>query len=188
MRIVAGRLRGRPIRAPQGRATRPTADRVRQSLFELLGDISGARVADLYAGSGALGIEALSRGAEHASFVESASAAVACLRENLRRLGLTDRALVVRARVERARAPLLRLGPYDLILCDPPWPRVPQALAALARLLRPDLLAASCTVVIEHSARRPVHQLTCPGLELTERRIWGDSAASFFAARVQDQP
>ena len=88
MRVVAGELRGRRLVAPSGDATRPTADRVREALFSILGDVSGARVLDLYAGSGALGIEALSRGAAAATFVDSSQEAVAAIRRNLSELGL----------------------------------------------------------------------------------------------------
>ena len=91
VRVVAGLLRGRRLRAPSGVATRPTADRVRQGLFGVLGDLHGARVADLYAGSGALGIEALSRGAESVVFVESAKSALKVLHANLAELGLEPR-------------------------------------------------------------------------------------------------
>src|SRR5580704_10651585 len=88
MRVIAGTLGGRRLRAPAGRATRPTSDRVREALFSMLGEIDGARVLDLFAGSGALGIEALSRGAAHAVFVERDAGAAAVLRENLRALGV----------------------------------------------------------------------------------------------------
>ena len=90
VRVVAGRLRGRGLSAPAGDATRPTGARVKEALFSILGDVTGARVLDLYAGSGALGIEALSRGAASGVFVESARPALACLRENLTKLGLDD--------------------------------------------------------------------------------------------------
>lgn len=182
MRVIAGRLRGRSIRAPRGSATRPTTDRVREALFEVLGDVSQVRLVDLYAGSGALGIEALSRGARFACFVESSNPAVGCIRANLDRLGLADLGVVIRAPVERAHAQLKRHGPFDLVLCDPPWMNLKQALGAVARLLQTDRLADGSTVVVLHPSRQPVEGWSCPGLAQVDRRTWGDSAASLFRA------
>lgn len=122
MRVVAGEARGRPIIAPEGNRTRPTSDRVRESIFNMLfslGATDGATVIDLFAGSGALGIEALSRGAEHCTFVEQDRRAVECIRENLDVLGFTDRSTVIQADVvtwiER------NTERVDLILADPPY-------------------------------------------------------------------
>ena len=122
MRVVAGEARGRPIIAPEGNRTRPTSDRVRESIFNMLfslGATDGATVIDLFAGSGALGIEALSRGASHCTFVEQDRRAVECIRENLDVLGFTDRSTVIQADVvtwiER------NTERVDLILADPPY-------------------------------------------------------------------
>ena len=95
MRVIAGRHRGRRLRAPRGAATRPTSDRVREAIFSIVGDCSDLRVLDLFAGSGAMGIEALSRGAQSATFVDSAPEAAACIRSNLAALDLTAAARVV---------------------------------------------------------------------------------------------
>jgi 16S rRNA (guanine966-N2)-methyltransferase len=145
VRVIAGSCRGRPLRAPAGSATRPTADRVREAVFDVLGsltDVEGSAVLDLFAGSGAMGIEALSRGAASAVFVEQRPDALVAVRANLASLGLEARARVVRAEVLRwlagsaAPAP----GTVDLALCDPPydfgdWPallgQLPAALAVL---------------------------------------------------------
>jgi 16S rRNA (guanine966-N2)-methyltransferase len=121
VRVVAGTLRGRRLVAPQGRDTRPTSDRVREATFNALaslGLLAEARVIDLFAGSGALGIEALSRGAAHCTFVEQARAALVALRTNVDALGLADRSLVAPMDVDRflASAP-----PADLVLADPPY-------------------------------------------------------------------
>lgn len=186
MRVVAGALRGRPLRAPRGSRTRPTADRVRQALFSVLGDIQGARVADLYAGSGALGIEALSRGAEHAVFVESSRAALDAIRHNLHSLGIEQQGTVLPLRVERASRALDEHGPYDLVLCDPPWPELERALAALGRTLDPGQLCPGARVVIEHPAQRPVTIPASLGLERFDERRWGDSAASLFVRKEID--
>ncbi len=122
MRVVAGESRGRPIVAPEGNRTRPTSDRVRESIFNMLfslGATSETDVLDLYAGCGALGIEALSRGASHCTFVERDRRAVECIRNNLDALGYGDRATVVQADV------LEWVGQndagYDVVLADPPY-------------------------------------------------------------------
>lgn len=188
MRVIAGALRGRPLRAPRGTRTRPTADRVRQALFSILGDVQGARVVDLYAGSGALGIEALSRGAAHAVFVESSRAALDTIRDNLRTLGLERQASVLPLRVERAAQGLEQRGPYDLVLCDPPWPELDRALLALGRVLRPALLAPGARVVLEHPAQRPVELPTSLGLECSTTRRWGDSAVTVLVRREIENP
>jgi len=121
MRIIAGAWRGRTIEAPPGVATRPTGDRVRETLFSMLANRLGSfeelRVADLFAGSGALGLEALSRGAASAIFVESDAAAVAAIRRNAERLGATERARVIAG----SALALPRSEPFDLIFADPPY-------------------------------------------------------------------
>jgi 16S rRNA (guanine966-N2)-methyltransferase len=146
MRVVAGTAGGRLLRAPDGRETRPTSDRVREAVFNALGSldaIEGAVVADLYAGSGALGIEALSRGASRATFVEASAAARAVIEANLAGTDLGDRATVVAGDVlGHLRATTDR---YDLVLADPPyafdgWPAL--AAAAVARLAPDGVLVA----------------------------------------------
>ena len=122
VRVVAGSHRGRRLAAPQGRATRPTPDRVREAVFNMLyslGGMAGAKVVDLYAGTGAMGIEALSRGADHALFVETSPEALAALRENLLTVGLEDRAEIVSRDVESfLRSSSTR---FDLAIIDPPY-------------------------------------------------------------------
>jgi 16S rRNA (guanine966-N2)-methyltransferase len=121
VRIIAGQLRGRPLLAPPGSATRPTADRVREALFSMLasrlGTFEDLRVADLFAGSGALGFEALSRGAAEAVFVETDAKALAAIKANAAKLGLTDKVRVLGG----SALALPRNDPYDLILADPPY-------------------------------------------------------------------
>lgn len=126
MRVIGGTCRGRPLRAPAGTTTRPTADRVREAIFDVLGSIQsleGCRVLDLFAGSGAMGIEALSRGATRAVFVDKAPEACAAVRSNLTGLGLDDRGTVVRADVLSwlVRADTEDASDADLALCDPPY-------------------------------------------------------------------
>jgi 16S rRNA (guanine966-N2)-methyltransferase len=180
MRVIAGRLGGRRLRAPHGSATRPTADRVREALFSVLGDLDSARVLDLYAGSGALGIEALSRGASHATFVERARPAVACIRANLAELELEAFATVVPLPVERARRGVAKRAPYDLVLCDPPWPELDRLLPGLWRLLSPDLLAKGARISMEHPASMEIVLPAALPLELLTRRTWGDTGVTLF--------
>src|SRR6185503_5667213 len=134
MRIIAGTWRGRPLAAPPGQATRPTRDRAREGLFSMLqsrlGSFEGLSVADLFAGTGALGLEALSRGAGHCTFIEKDRQALAILRRNIDRLGAGDRADVRAQAVEHAPPPA---APFDLVLMDPPY-GAGLAQAALQRL------------------------------------------------------
>lgn len=180
MRVVAGRLGGRLLKAPAGDATRPTGARVKEALFAVLADVQGARVLDLYAGSGALGIEALSRGAQSAVFVESGRPALAVLRENLAKLELSRESHVIPARVEAAGSQLAARAPYDLVLCDPPWKDVSSALAALEALARAGLLAAGARVALEHSAKDKLEPSPPSPLEILDTRRWGDTAVTFL--------
>ncbi len=152
MRIIAGRFARRVLKVPKGLDVRPTADRVREALFSALesrGAIAGARVLDLFAGSGALGLEALSRGAAHATFVEQRTTAASALRANIDALGAGAESSVIRADAMawHRRAPA---AAFDLVLADPPYDldQLPDLPANLLRLLAPE-----GTLVIEHDAR-----------------------------------
>jgi 16S rRNA (guanine966-N2)-methyltransferase len=165
VRVVAGAFKGRQLRAPRGTRTRPTADRVREALFSMLGDLHGARVLDLFAGSGALGIEALSRGAARALFVDRDPQAVATIRRNLETVG-------VEAEVRRQDA--LRFvatgkGPFDLVLIDPPYDSASRLAEPLAEQL-PRVLAEHAVVVTESNKRNPL-ELPLP---LRREREYGD--------------
>ena len=150
MRIVAGEWRGRRLDAPTGLETRPTADRVRETLFSMLvsriGAFEGLRVADLFAGSGALGFEALSRGAAEACFVDSAAAAVAAIRANATRLGANDKVKVVAASIMS----LPPADPFDLIFADPPYASG-SGSAAVAAVLRAGWLKPGGWMSVETS-------------------------------------
>ena len=181
MRVIAGALRGRTIKAPKGSTTRPTTDKVREAWFSILGDVSGARVLELYAGTGALGIEALSRGADHAVFVEAWGPAQRALLENLQHLGLCERSVVIKRRVEAAQKRLHELAPFDLVLADPPWTELQQSLARIEHTLHRDLLAASARVFVGHPSKFEFTEpFGGPALERVDRRAWGDSGASLF--------
>jgi 16S rRNA (guanine966-N2)-methyltransferase len=149
MRIIAGEWRGRPLVAPEGRGTRPTSDRAREGLFSMLasrlGSFEGLRVADLFAGTGALGLEALSRGAAHCTFIDSDRDALATIRRNLDRFGAASRAEVRAQSVEHAPPPL---APVDLLFLDPPY-RTGLAEMALARLGDPAWIAPAGLVSVE---------------------------------------
>jgi 16S rRNA (guanine966-N2)-methyltransferase len=166
VRIVAGEFKGRRLATPRGTGTRPTADRVREALFSMLGDVGGARVLDLYAGSGALGIEALSRGAASAVFVEHDPQAVAAIERNLAPLDVE--AAVRRADVVRwlARAE----GPFDLVFCDPPYDVASRLAGPLAERL-PGLTADDARIVTESNKRNPL-ELPFP---LIVERSYGDT-------------
>lgn len=164
-------------------ATRPTPDRVREALFSILGSVEGARVLDLYAGTGALGIEALSRGASQATFVENARPALDALRENLAKLGLAGSATVLAMRVEQAARRMGASGSdrFDLVFADPPYEMVRDGSAprAIASVIEAGLLAEAAWVVLEHGALDEAPEL--PGLALQESRRYGDTALSLYA-------
>jgi 16S rRNA (guanine966-N2)-methyltransferase len=168
--VIAGQWRGRRLQAPAGAATRPTGDRVREALFSILGErVAGARVLDLFAGSGALGIEALSRGAAEATFVDSAPAAIRAVRANLAALG-------GEADVRRADA-LRFLGgasaaarQYDLVFLDPPY-RLAGRLGGELTAALPAVLAPGAAVVVESDRRVPL----ALDLPLLDERRYGDT-------------
>ncbi|MEX2228022.1 MAG: 16S rRNA (guanine(966)-N(2))-methyltransferase RsmD [Dehalococcoidia bacterium] len=166
MRVIAGSARGIELRAPRGRGTRPTAGRLREALFSMLeaAGVDFTDTLDLYAGSGALGIEALSRGAERCTFVESDARACEALRANLERTGFTDHARVERRQVERWRAS--GDGAHTLVLADPPYHDA-TSWSAIERALT-GALADAATVVVEHSARE------APPASLAGRSLWRD--------------
>ncbi|HEX2070104.1 MAG TPA: 16S rRNA (guanine(966)-N(2))-methyltransferase RsmD [Thermoleophilaceae bacterium] len=174
MRIVAGELRGRRLVAPAGGATRPTADRVREALFSILGDVSGLRVLDLYAGSGALGIEALSRGAAQAVFVDSSQTAVAAIRRNLAQLDL-DAPVQRRDALAYLRAAAAG-DPYDLVFADPPYDSAVRVGPRLAELL-PPILTADAVIVTESNKRAP---LELP-FDLLRERSYGDTRIALYS-------
>jgi 16S rRNA (guanine966-N2)-methyltransferase len=184
MRVIAGRYGGRVLRAPKGWATRPTAQRVRQALFDVLGELDGLRVLDLYAGSGALGIEALSRGSSHAVFVETGRAALSVLRANLTKLGLGGCCSVLGLRVERASRHLVSLGPFGVVFCDPPWAEAPTASAILNEFDWAGLLAEGARVILEHPADSAMTLDPATGLRLEDRRTWGDTGMSLYVFSV----
>ena len=169
MRIVAGERKGTRLHAPAGQGTRPTSDRLRESLFSILGDVSGLRVLDPFAGSGALGLEAISRGAASATFVELNPPSLRALEANIATLGVADRATVHRGDALRF-AERLAAGAFDLALADPPYTR--DDAAGLVALFRRTPFARILSV--EHSA-----DLRLDG---DSTRRYGDTALTFCHA------
>jgi 16S rRNA (guanine966-N2)-methyltransferase len=152
MRIIAGSRKGHRIAAPRGDKTRPTGDRVREALFNMLGPLDGASVADLFAGSGALGLEALSRGAQRCVFVESGHAAARVIQSNLLKLGLTGAIVQKRDALAFLREEGARGTRYDLVLCDPPYGEWEKLESDLVELL-PRVLAGDAVLAVETDAR-----------------------------------
>jgi 16S rRNA (guanine966-N2)-methyltransferase len=173
MRVIAGRLGGRRLKGPRGRVTRPTSDRVREGLFAMLGELEGASVLDLFAGTGALGIEALSRGAASVVFVERHAGAVRAMNKNLAALGIESTEAEVRRgdALGALRSARGREETYDLVFIDPPyrqaheWGR--EFSAVLLSLLRP-----AARVVVESDRRAPLEL----GMEVEQERRYGDTS------------
>lgn len=180
MRIVGGLYRSRELVAPRGQKTRPTSDRVREALFSMLTsqqDFAGLRVLDLFAGTGALGLEALSRGAQSAVFVEQDRAALRALSHNVGALGVEAQVRVLALPVEKAAA---RVGAVDLVFADPPYDVVSRG--ALATVLQ-DYRALGARWVVEHASRDGAP--TLPDLQLISSRVYGDTAISLYEPAIE---
>lgn len=181
MRIVAGKFRGKPLRSPSDLSIRPTADRVREALFNILANrlgpsLEGKRVLDLFAGTGALGLEALSRGASHVTFVETGTEARGLIRDHIDDFGVGGVAKLLR-RDATALGPPGSMRPFDLVFLDPPYG---QNLGerALAVLLEQGWLANEAVVVFEEAAGA---EIALPvGLRLEDRRVYGAAAIHLF--------
>jgi 16S rRNA (guanine966-N2)-methyltransferase len=178
VRVIGGRYGGRRLKVPPGVRTRPTADRVREALFSILGDVEDLRVADLFAGSGALGIEALSRGAAHSTFVEESHGAVGILKFNLAALGILEGVEVFEW---EALSWLRTVGgnlDFDLVFVDPPYSSAPRLAEPLTELL-PGVLSAHATIVTESDKRDPL----VLELPLDDERVYGDTRLAFHYVR-----
>ena len=176
MRIIGGTHRGRQIAAPKGGHTRPTGDRVREALFNLVGPVDGASVLDLYAGSGALGLEALSRGARRCVFVETDGAACRAIRANLETLGLIGGLVTQRDSAAVLREERTAGRRHELLLLDPPYELWQELEPRLAELL-PAVVAEAGMVVVETDARV---EPTLP-LDLVTTRRYGSARLTLFA-------
>ena len=186
MRIAAGRFRGRRLVTPQGAATRPTGARVREAVFDILvhGEgfrLAGATVLDVFAGAGALGLEALSRGAGSVTFIERAGPAGAAIAANIEALGATAEARLISA--DATRPPPCSGRPADLVFLDPPYGQGLEA-GALAALVKAGWLAAGALVTVEHATGDEI--AIPPGFEAVDRRTYGTSAVLFLRYRGGD--
>jgi 16S rRNA (guanine(966)-N(2))-methyltransferase RsmD len=182
MRVIAGSLKGRRLEAPAWDGLRPTSDKLRETLFNVLAPrIPGARVADVYAGTGAIGIEAISRGALEVTFIEQDRRAQALIAANLARCGITTRYTIVGAAARTALESLGEDTRFDIALLDPPYaagePAVAEVLAAAG-----ERIAADGLVVLEH-ARRGAAPAAAGRLVRTRTLVSGDSALAFFAPK-----
>ena len=175
MRVVAGRLRGRRLVMPAGAVTRPTADRVREAIFSILGDVSGLRVLDLFAGSGALGIEALSRGACELDLVDQDRCAARAIERNLSGLGLEARSHRREVVAWLDAQPAGRT--FELVFCDPPYDSAARLAAPLAERL-PQILDPEARIVTESHKRTPL-ELPLP---LLRERTYGDTRIAVHRA------
>ena len=183
MRVIGGFLGSRRLVAPSS-GVRPTSDRVREAVFAHLGELSGLRALDLYAGTGSLGIEAISRGAQDAVFVERAAQSLRALNANLSSLGIGDRTRVLRGDVCRC---VRRLGReeerFDLVFLDPPYASSQESERAAAAIVDAKLLAEGATLVFELPKRHSLAPIS--GLVVGERRSYGDTAIE-LAVQTQD--
>lgn len=185
MRIIAGEAKGRRIKAPRGRATRPMRDFVREAVFSMLGPrTGGARVLDLFAGSGSLGLEALSRGAARAVFVDYAKEPTRIIQENLDMLGMSEKGKVIKAEVldylRKARSSEL---PYDLIFIDPPYRiDLKYRQEMLKRIAAGGFIAPSAVVIIEAPLRSEPPQSSA-GMIFSERRKYGETVVDIYVSK-----
>jgi 16S rRNA (guanine(966)-N(2))-methyltransferase RsmD len=183
MRIVAGRFRGLRLQAPAGRVIRPTADRVREALFSIVASRArGARVLDLFAGTGALGLEALSRGAAQVTFVDQGSEAIRIIRANIQRLGVTEQVEVLQGDAVRVVKRLAgRKLLFDLLFMDPPYGK------GLVEMTLPHLggvATSGALLVIERSSREPAPESSVEWLHETSR-TYGDTSISLYSREIQ---
>lgn len=182
MRIVGGHHRGRRLVAPKGDRTRPTSDRAREAIFDILFDVRDLAFLDLFAGTGAVGLEALSRGARRAVFAETDRAALESIEANLERLDLSAKAEVVRLDAARAVTERERRGEtFDVVFADPPWDRVGELIPKLLAAV-PAVLAEGGRFILEHDARTPPPDPP-PVLATFDRRKYGDTALAFYRRR-----
>jgi 16S rRNA (guanine(966)-N(2))-methyltransferase RsmD len=179
MRVIGGTAKGRRLEAPRGRRVRPTLDRVREALFDILSsDVPGTRFLDLFAGTGANGIEALSRGAEQATFVDADTTVLAVLRRNLQHTGFADRARCLRLTLPTGLRDFGRAhGSFGIVFMDPPR-EFSEIGAMLDSIRRQGIVCPEGVLVAEHDSRTPVGERE--GWHRARRAVYGETALSFF--------
>jgi 16S rRNA (guanine(966)-N(2))-methyltransferase RsmD len=180
MRVISGSAKGHKLYAPRSARVRPALDQVKEAIFNILFDVSDATVLDLFAGSGSVGIEALSRGAASCVFVEEWDQAIASIERNLSHCKLEDKARIIKSRVDKAIGRLEREeSSFDLIFVDPPYEKglVMKTLEALGG----SRMAKSALIVVEHHPKEPIEDI--PTLALTDSRKYGQTCVSFLKHR-----
>ncbi|MCL5291081.1 MAG: 16S rRNA (guanine(966)-N(2))-methyltransferase RsmD [Actinobacteria bacterium] len=182
MRIIAGTAKGRRLKTPKGRTIRPTSDRVREAIFNIVGpDVVGARVLDLYAGTGAFGIEALSRGAAEVIFMDDAREAVALIDVNLRLTGLVDGGRIIKVKIEKGLDRLAKEPTsLNLIFLDPPYRISVSALRDICEKAA-RLLAAGGLMIVEHSTKLVAPDID--GMTATASKKYGDTTVTIYSKR-----
>lgn len=186
MRIIGGEFRGRAIRLPGGCRIRPTADRVKEALFNILGPVEGKSFIDVFAGCGNVGLEALSRGACRSVFVEKDLRLIEAIRKNLRLLGFEARAEVIAADAEKG---MRRLGKkkerFDILFADPPYEE--GFLTEIMNCLEgAELLTENGIIILQHSLREPLKQSLTQPLVVSDQRRYGDTLLSFLKKRREE--
>jgi 16S rRNA (guanine966-N2)-methyltransferase len=178
MRVISGTARGLKLVAPTGNRTRPALDQVKEAIFNILFDVSDMRVLDLFAGSGSIGIEALSRGASEAVFVDEWNKATEVIRKNLEHCHLDDRAMVIRSQVDRAVDRFGRKGEkFDLIFVDPPYQK-DLVTPSLTKLSAASIASENAIIVVEHHPKETIGEID--GLRLTDSRKYGQTLITFL--------
>jgi 16S rRNA (guanine966-N2)-methyltransferase len=186
MRIIGGKARGRQIRLPAGCGIRPTADRVKESLFNILHPVEGTYFLDIYAGCGNVGLEALSRGARGSVFVEKNPRLVEAIRENLRLLGFEGQGEVIAAGAQQGLRRLGKRGDrFDILFADPPYDEdiLPEILRCLEGA---ELLAENGIIVLQHSVREDPKESLAQALVMTDQRRYGDTRLSFLKKSTEE--
>ena len=180
MRVIAGTAKGRKLKAPRGRTIRPTSDRVKEAIFNMIGtEVVGASVLDLFAGTGALGIEALSRGAEKSTFVDESRKAVSLVDENLRLTDLRDKGKVIKGKVETVIERLVgERELYNLIFLDPPYRISVTMLSSICQRVADALLAADGLMILEHSSKLESPDIS--GVKNGASKKYGDTAVTVY--------
>ncbi|MBE0447909.1 MAG: 16S rRNA (guanine(966)-N(2))-methyltransferase RsmD [Actinobacteria bacterium] len=183
MRVIAGIAKGKKLYTPKGVDIRPTPNRVKEAIFNIIGQkVNDANVLDLFAGTGSLGIEALSWGAKSAYFVDVGREAIRLIEKNLEETGFTDKAVVIKAEADRALRRLSKdTHKFDLIFLDPPYRISVSYLDAIMFMLASDMLNADGLLILEHSAKAKPRVIE--GTEIDSTRVYGDTAVTFYRKR-----
>ena len=183
MRIITGTAKGRRLLAPKSSKIRPALDQVKEAIFNILFDVTGLTILDLFAGTGSMGIEALSRGAAHATFVDEFLPAIQLIEKNLDRCGLKDRAQVIKLPVHRAISMLSRKAhTFDIIFVDPPYLKN-YVNSTLQLLAESTIITSSSLIIVEHHPKEPIKAIE--GLTITDTRRYGQTHVSFLKLTVR---